>query len=120
MGYSVYQLEVIKRHFVASNPADLKKLFNFIESQLEVGDYHKSVESGIVNTRLIKKVKENLERVTPRELEDILEFTEQRIEVNRSYDKAEVILGEIKKEEFYSREERYTELEKYIFKLKLG
>jgi hypothetical protein len=121
MGYSLYRLEIIKGRFVNSNSKELNNLFKFIGEQLDSGyDDHESKYTVFLDRKVFENIMANPSGITPSDLETLLNFVEERIDVCRISNKADKILGELEKDEFYFQEERYTELEKYILKLTLG
>jgi hypothetical protein len=122
MGYSIKRLEIIKERFIKSNSRELKNFFRFIEEQLAGSGHldHESKYAVTLDTVLVKKIKANITKVKLEDLEGMLDFAEERIERKRISDKAEKIMGDMGRDEFYSREERYSDIEIYIFTLKFG
>ncbi|MFZ6011185.1 MAG: hypothetical protein ACOYXT_12635 [Bacteroidota bacterium] len=122
MGQSLYRLEVIKKRFVKSTAHELDNFFTFLENQISCDDPydHESKYTIYVDAKLIGKVQADVSGVSPQDLETLLMFIEERIDLCRLSDKADKIIGDLEREEFYSREEMYTEIENYILKLKLG
>ena len=120
MGYSIHLLEIIKARLVKSNSKDLNTLFEFIEEQLLVEG---ATYEGPLEIKKIKKIRGNIAEVHSRDLEDILDFVLQRIPMSRTGDSATRILNDpedlniLEKIKHYSRELRYSKIEKFIFDL---
>lgn len=122
MGYSLYRLEVIKTRFVNSDPKDLKNLLRFIEEQLKDSEEHsrESMFTVFLDQKIIERVRVDVAEIAPVQLEDILSFTEERIKISRISDKADKITGQLARDDYYFREEKYSKIENYIIKLTLG
>ena len=120
MGQSLYRIEIIKERFVQSNSNDLKILFKFIEDQLSIPVYSESKYVVPLDPMKMARIKINIADIKATELEAILDFTDERIEICRNSDMSDRIIGDLNKDEFFSREEKYTRIEKYILKLKIG
>jgi hypothetical protein len=114
MGYSIHRLELIKAKLVASDPHDIKFLFDFIEEYLSNAELK---HSDLVDLKQIKKAKSNIAKLNLEDLEAILDFVVEHIPMSRLSDKAEKILGNLNKIDFYTRELRYSKVEKFIFNL---
>lgn len=115
MGYSVDHLEIIKNKFVQSEPVEVKALFEYIEEQL----YLMSTSEGSLFTLTlqdVQKAKSDLSSVSLENIEVILNFALEQLPLNRLADKAGLLVG-LDKVEFYTRELRYSKIERFIFNL---
>jgi hypothetical protein len=121
MGYNLYRLETIKNRFVQSSDQELNNLFTFLHEQVDKSvDEHESKYSVIFDRTSFERLKSKPSQITPVELELILEFVEERIDINRNSDRGDKILGKLDMDTYYAHEERYTAIEKYVLKLTIG
>lgn len=115
MGDNLHKVSEVKKRFINSRPEDRTNLlhFIFIQAKEQVNSEVQKLVSGFLNDEIhdLDPVKSDFN------LDTILAFAENSIELMRTADRADRILGDMSIDEFYQREERYTELEKYLFKL---
>ncbi len=122
MGYSLFRLETIKNRFLQSSDQELNILLSFLREQLDKSNHkeHESKHSVVFERAVLEKIKSEPSMITSAELEDLLDFIEERIEISRNSDRGDRILGKMDTDTFYAREELYTSLEKHILKLTIG
>jgi hypothetical protein len=115
MGYNLNNVSAVRERFTNSRPEDRTNLlhFIFIQAQEQANSEIQRLVSGFLNDDAFE-----LDPVqSDNNLDLILAFAENSMDLMRTSDRADRIMGNISVDEFYQREERYTELEKYLFKL---
>lgn len=121
MGYSLFRLETIKNRFVQSSDQELNNLFSFLHDQLvKSTEEHESKYTIQLDRTFFTRIKSEPSRITSSELEHLLDYIDERIEIGRNSDRGDKILGKLDKDTYYAREEFYTIIEKYILKLTIG
>lgn len=122
--FTSYRLDTIKTRLLHSGARELKNFCEFIEAQSQELDNKRAQADSmpliVIEVGLIEKMKKNVPRLNAEDVETLIVFAEQQIHLCRISDKADRIVGNLGIEEYYLREERYTEIETYIFKLTLG
>ena len=113
MGYSVDHLEVIKNKLQQSQPAEVNALWEYIEEQLHPNS-SLSGSSFALSMSDLRKAKTDLASMSLENIETILDFALEQLTLSRIADKASLLVG-LDKIEFYTRELRYSKLEKFIF-----
>lgn len=110
MGYNVKKFIGVRERFKSSHPENRTNLLHFILVQATEQSNFKiqKVVSEFLNTKT---------NFVDKNLDLILVFAQKSIDLLRTSDRADRIVGKISIDEFYKREERYTDLEMYLFKL---
>lgn len=115
MGYSIDELAIIKAKLLKSNPTEVVALIEYIEEQLSPTSVSEE-SSFTLSLADTKNVRMNITSVPLEVIEAMLHFALEQLTLSRFADKAALLAG-LDKVEFYTRELRYSKLEKFIFNL---
>ena len=113
MGYNISRLAIIKARLSESNQDDVKSMIKFLDEEI----IDTSSDSVYQIKEEVLRLKSDPNTLSHEAVEFILDFIIEQIPLNRLSDKAATILGNMDKTEFYSRELRYSKIEKFVFSL---